>query len=228
MTQTIIATSPLELIELLGRMIREAVNYDGRDRDLENLRKVYALNRAGDPRWVKFLALWIEETPSERCASAATSILDHHYDLSKQSREQALENYREHQATKTITQDGMYQNPATGAIFKVQWNRGEGDGKRLYAKQLLVTMVHDSGQTKTLREIPLEASAEEKDVWEVVGSEFVYAPGVMKEIRPEWRMTLEQAKAFGALYGTCIRCGRTLTLEESIERAMGRKCASKF
>ena len=42
------------------------------------------------------------------------------------------------------------------------------------------------------------------------------------------RMTLEQAKNYSALYGVCIRCSKTLTKEESIERAMGDVCASKF
>ena len=42
------------------------------------------------------------------------------------------------------------------------------------------------------------------------------------------RMTLEQAKNYSALYGVCIRCATKLTLEESIERAMGRTCAGKF
>lgn len=65
----------LTMIEALGKLIRDAVDYDGRARDLENLRKVYVLHRAGDIRWTEFLALWIEETPSLRCATAARQIL---------------------------------------------------------------------------------------------------------------------------------------------------------
>jgi uncharacterized protein DUF6011 len=119
-----------------------------------------------------------------------------------------------------VTQDGMYRSPQTGEIFKVQWNRGSGDGRRLYAKQLIMWVLDGH---HALREIPLEGSKVEG-----VSSEFQYAPGAMRFIRPDWRMTMEEAKAFGALYGTCVRCGRTLTLEESIERAMGRVCASKI
>lgn len=219
-TSTITPTSPLELIELLGRMIAEAVDYDGRDRDLTNLRKVYALNRAGDPRWVKFLALWIEETPSSRCASAAVSILDHHYSLQA---EQAQQNFTETRPARTpVTKDGMYMT-ADGEIFKVQWNKAEGDGRRLYAKQMVGYGQNDriaarvTHFTKANAELDLGLSIS-----------FEYAQGAMRWLTAEDRMTMEDAKAFGALYGTCVRCGRTLTLEESIERAMGRTCASKI
>ena len=42
------------------------------------------------------------------------------------------------------------------------------------------------------------------------------------------KMTLEQAKEFGALYGTCCVCGRTLTDEESIAAGIGPVCGAKF
>lgn len=42
------------------------------------------------------------------------------------------------------------------------------------------------------------------------------------------RMTLEQAKEFGAIYGVCCQCGATLTDEKSIEAGIGPVCASKF
>jgi hypothetical protein len=41
-------------------------------------------------------------------------------------------------------------------------------------------------------------------------------------------MTLDQAKAFGALYGACCNCGKTLTDERSIEAGIGPVCARKF
>lgn len=122
-----------------------------------------------------------------------------------------------------VTQDGMYRNPETGEIYKVQWNRGSGDGKRLYAKQLILSTFNQDGtDARILYSIPL--SGEKPGM---VQHDFRYAPGAMRFIRAEWRMTIEEAKQFGALYGTCIRCGRTLTLEESIERAMGSTCARK-
>ncbi len=41
-------------------------------------------------------------------------------------------------------------------------------------------------------------------------------------------MTLEDAKKFGAIYGTCVVCGRTLTAEQSVEAGIGPVCSSKF
>ena len=41
-------------------------------------------------------------------------------------------------------------------------------------------------------------------------------------------MTLDEAKAFGAIYGVCCNCGRTLTDENSIEAGIGPVCAKGF
>lgn len=57
---------------------------------------------------------------------------------------------------------------------------------------------------------------------------FEYASGMVYKLTPDERMTLEQAKEFGALYGTCCNCGRTLTNEDSIEAGIGPICAGKF
>lgn len=59
------------------------------------------------------------------------------------------------------------------------------------------------------------------------GGRFEYAPGMMKRLRPEDKMTLEEAKAWGVLYGTCCVCGRTLTDEDSIAAGIGPVCAGK-
>lgn len=47
-------------------------------------------------------------------------------------------------------------------------------------------------------------------------------------IKPEHRMTLDQAKEYGKVTGTCCNCGRLLTNEDSIEAGIGPVCASKF
>lgn len=57
---------------------------------------------------------------------------------------------------------------------------------------------------------------------------FEYAPGAVSKLSEDTKMTLEQAKEFGALYGTCCVCGRTLTQESSIEAGIGPICAGKF
>lgn len=104
-----------------------------------------------------------------------------------------------------VTKDGMYKDPTTDDIFKVQRNKAQGDGSRLYAKKLFIE--DNNGKTKL---------------------KFEYIRGLLSQIKPEWRMTLEQAQAFGELYGVCVRCGRDLTREESISRAMGPICAGYF
>ena len=45
--------------------------------------------------------------------------------------------------------------------------------------------------------------------------------------QPLERLTLEEAKKFGAVYGVCAMCGRTLTDETSIANGIGPICAGK-
>jgi hypothetical protein len=109
------------------------------------------------------------------------------------------------QRTKKRAAEGMYRK--AGTIYKVQ-KAVHGSGQN-YAKRLVQTLVNDprTGKPKF---------------------KFEYAPGFVFELRPEHALTIEQAKEFGALYGTCCVCGRTLTKEESIEAGIGPVCAEKF
>lgn len=108
----------------------------------------------------------------------------------------------EHRSGKKVAavevEDGMYLKD--GVVFKVQFNR---EGTRTYAKRLVV---HSHGDAS----------------FEYVGS--VHRLG----LKAEHKMTLEQAQEFGALYGTCCACGRTLTDENSIEAGIGPVCAKRF
>ena len=79
--------------------------------------------------------------------------------------------------------------------------------------------VHGSGNQYAKRLVPNEPGQK---------AQFVYAPGVVRQLRPKHRMTKEQAKQWGALYGTCVRCGAVLTAEDSIDRMMGPVCATKI
>lgn len=103
----------------------------------------------------------------------------------------------------TIVEDGIYLNRETGQLWKVQYNHGTGDGKRLYAKK--------------------GVAVDGVLFWEYEGKKPLYDGA----ITPDMRMTLAEAKEFGKLYGQCMRCGRKLTDETSIEEAMGRICRSK-
>lgn len=54
-----------------------------------------------------------------------------------------------------------------------------------------------------------------------------YAGTAYRFVQADQRMTLEQAKQFGAIYGVCCNCGATLTDEGSIEAGIGPVCAKK-
>lgn len=105
---------------------------------------------------------------------------------------------REETKPQVEIDEGMYF--LDGVIFKVQ--RAVHGSGRLYAKRLIAD---DYGKAR-----------------------FAYAPGIVKVLRPEFKLTKEQAQEWGALYGTCCRCGRTLTAEDSIERMMGPVCFGKM
>lgn len=109
-----------------------------------------------------------------------------------------------------VLEDGMYRT-AEG-IFKVQ--HAIHGSRQQYAKKLVVVA---------------EATFDDEGDMVAAGTiRFDYAPGSIRKLTPKDRMTLEEAVEFGALYGTCVRCGRTLTKEKSIERSMGPVCAGKI
>lgn len=64
-------------------------------------------------------------------------------------------------------------------------------------------------------------SANEKRQW-------VFASGVVMNLKPEHKMTAEQAAQYGKLYGCCVNCASPLTHEESIDRGYGPDCADRF
>lgn len=97
--------------------------------------------------------------------------------------------------------DGMYRI-ADGRIFKLQWNR---EKTHVYGKELITTTDADG-----------------------TFAEFVYTPGILRLLTLADKMSLEEAKEYGALYGTCCVCARTLTNEASIEAGIGPVCATKF
>lgn len=82
-----------------------------------------------------------------------------------------------------------------GDVYRVLTSRESG---HRYAKRLVPT---DHGKAR----------------WE-------YAPGIAHRLDPGQLMTPEQAAEFGARFGVCGRCGRTLTADKSIERAIGPVC----
>ena len=97
----------------------------------------------------------------------------------------------------TITEDGIYKTD-DDIIYKVQ--RAVHGSSRLYAKRLVLTEDHTS---------------------------FEYEQGAVWKLRPEQKLSLEQAREYGTLYGVCVVCGKMLTDEKSIAAGIGPICAGK-
>lgn len=96
------------------------------------------------------------------------------------------------------SQDGWYK--VGDDIYKVQ--RAVHGSGHLYAKKLVITG-------------PGEGS------WE-------YAPGMVRQLTSDQRLSLEDAQAFGKLYGVCAICGKTLTDETSIADGIGPVCNKRI
>lgn len=62
----------------------------------------------------------------------------------------------------------------------------------------------------------------------LTGHGFEYAKGAIKTIMPADKLTLEDAKEYGKVHGSCIICQRTLTDEASINAGIGPICAGKY
>lgn len=101
--------------------------------------------------------------------------------------------------TPKVTEDGMYRTP-DGTVYKVQIAK-QGSG-HLYAKKL---------------------TQHEDESWS-----FDFAKGAIHRLTADMKMTLDQAKEFGQLYGVCCKCGADLTDERSIERGIGPVCEGKW
>lgn len=112
-------------------------------------------------------------------------------------------------AGNLVTEDGWYTKD--GEVYKVQ--RAVHGSGNLYAKKLLL---HWTGEFNDNCDKVYDGAA-----WE-------YAPGAVRQLRASDKLTLEQAKQFGKLYGVCMCCGATLTNEDSIEAGIGPICAQKF
>lgn len=99
-------------------------------------------------------------------------------------------------------EDGIYRH--NGEVYKVQ-TAVNASGLR-YAKHLKVTKISED-----------EYSGE----WE-------RSPGMVFKLLPEEKLSIEEAAAFGKLYGICCICGTVLSNEKSIERGIGPVCLQKM
>ena len=104
------------------------------------------------------------------------------------------------------------EEPADG-IYYVPEAEGPGHIFKVYK------MVHGSGRQGCKR---LVHDGDQEGRFEYMGLAVKHLPVEAKA------MSLEEAKAFGRLYGFCVRCGRTLTDEESIAAGIGPVCSGKW
>ena len=102
---------------------------------------------------------------------------------------------------------GIYMD-GEGAIWKVQSNKAKTS---VYAK----VWVSHSGERLTLG-------------GERTHGEWEYVPGGLRSVVSARRMTLDEAKQFILIYGSCVRCGRALKAAESVERGIGPVCVTYF
>lgn len=118
------------------------------------------------------------------------------------------------QATKAPAEEGFYARTENGkrVFYKVQIaHHGSG---RAYAKRLEVW--EDAQRDANGRVV------EAADVsWEL-------ARGVVHELTADQKLSLEEAAAFGQLYGVCCCCAAILTDEKSIAAGIGPICATKL
>lgn len=101
-------------------------------------------------------------------------------------------------AAPMLSLEGMHK--VNDQVYKVQ--RAVHGSGALYAKQLTVLSTGEY--------------------------QFDYTPGAIRLLSQDTRMSMEDAAAFGHLYGRCIVCSRTLTDEDSIARGIGPVCAERF
>lgn len=120
--------------------------------------------------------------------------------------------------SEVVVEDGMYARTETvdgveqRVFYKVQIaHHGSGN---LYAKRLVV-----------LQEAVRDESGAIVEPGEV---EFRYEAGAIRKLTPADKLGIEEAQAFGKLYGVCCACGRILTKEKSIEEGIGPICKNKL
>lgn len=100
---------------------------------------------------------------------------------------------------------GVYD--VDGHMYVVKSNR---EHTRLYAKHIV--------------ESPDRLNAN----GDLVDIDFVYEAGAIFKIKPEHRMSFEDAKVLTIRYGRCVNCGRHLRAGKSVEQGIGPVCRKLF
>jgi hypothetical protein len=110
-------------------------------------------------------------------------------------------------STSPELEAGIYRK-ADGTIFKVQ-KAIHGSGM-MTAKVLSIAIVKDD------------------DGRDVPKGQFTYKGLASRFVNASEMMSREDAQDYGRIYGFCVRCGATLTDEDSIRAGLGKVCITKF
>lgn len=114
------------------------------------------------------------------------------------------------------TTDGMFKHGDT--FYKLRFAKTG----RLWAHRLVFLL--SAEEIKAKQEAAKAAGTEDKTRY----AKFKFAGGPqILGIREDMKLTHEDAKAFGALYGMCCNCGRLLTNEVSIHLGIGPVCGGR-
>jgi hypothetical protein len=110
---------------------------------------------------------------------------------------------------------GVKQEPLTSGVYehegKVYVVKKNREGTHFYASEIQEiggTRVTDDGQ--------------------YVNIEFVYAPGIVSQLKASEKMNIGRGKELAIRYGRCIKCGRFLKDAESVEAGIGPTCRKSF
>lgn len=121
-----------------------------------------------------------------------------------------------HPMAQQPLEDGMYRGPKPNEhIYKVYHTvhgANQQVAKRLMVKNMVETSNFTFGQ---------------QEVHSAVVSFKYEGKAPLYFLKPSMRLTIEEAQAFGKLYGVCCLCGRTLTNELSIHLGIGPICGRR-
>jgi|SRR5690554_2647851 hypothetical protein len=98
-------------------------------------------------------------------------------------------------------QVGVYRRD--GRVYVVRWNK---ERTRKYAL------------------VAVESTERLTEAGTIIEVDFEYERGAIFRLRPEHRLSQEEAAALSVRYGKCIMCARKLKVAKSVERMMGPTC----
>lgn len=152
------------------------------------------------------LATLIQESPElkDLTKAQASKVIDRLVKMPKLAAEKSTVQ----SVSVTTLEEGFYV--LNGEVLKVTPNKA---GTRMYAKRwedclgnALVLDEQNKGTTGS---------------WN-------YAPGMVRELTPDMKMSLEDAKFFTGIWKQCVRCGAKLTATQSVEQGIGPICITYF